>query len=158
MAGQLSPLPRPDRAHAGGEVTYDEFLKSKRITHQNVGLHLNGDRLHPMLFPFQTALTKWALQKGRCAIFADTGLGKTLMQLEWAKMISQRANGKVLIVAPLSVTRQTVREGEKLGLRVDPGTETGPHSIEVTNYERLDNFDPTGDKGIVLDESSILKY
>ena len=90
-------------------MTYDEFLKSKRITHQNVGLHLNGDRLHPMLFPFQTALTKWALQKGRCAIFADTGLGKTLMQLEWAKMISQRANGKVLIVAPLSVTRQTVR-------------------------------------------------
>lgn len=111
--------------------------------------------LPPQLFDWQTAVTHWAMRKGRAAIFADCGLGKSFMQLAWANSVP----GRVLILAPLCVAEQTIAEGVKIGVDV-----TYAHShvetsarIVVTNYERLDRFDFSRFTGVVLDESSILK-
>lgn len=114
-----------------------------------------GDPTHG-LFPHQSALVNWALRKGRCAIFADTGLGKTLMQLDWARAVS--AAGPVLILAPLAVAEQTVDEGARFGISLTYRKRPIPGDrIVITNYERLDAFDPSIYSGVVLDESSILK-
>lgn len=108
------------------------------------------------LFPHQHDLVEWALRRGRAAIFADTGLGKTAMQVEWARHVASA--GRVLILAPLAVAEQTVREGARFGvpiryLREDDGGD----GIITTNYEMMDRFDPASLCGIVLDESSIIK-
>ncbi len=92
-------------------LSYEEFVAAKQITLEDAGLTKITD-LNPMLFPFQRDIVAWALRKGRAAIFADCGLGKTPMQLEWAKHIP----GRVLILAPLAVAQQTVREGKKFGI------------------------------------------
>jgi superfamily II DNA or RNA helicase len=106
-----------------------------------------------MLFPFQRDIVKWALRRGRAALFADCGLGKTPMQLSWADQVP----GRVLILAPLAVAQQTVREGQKFGIDLTYARETCGSRITITNYEMLDHFDPSDYAGIVLDESSILK-
>lgn len=114
---------------------------------------------NPALFPFQVELVSWALRKGRAAIFADCGLGKTPIQLVWAENVVRKTNGRVLILTPLAVSHQTVREGEKFGIevhRADQGKPAG--KISVTNYERLHLFDPNDFVGVVCDESSILKH
>jgi len=134
---------------------YDAFLDSKITRHPSHGKLVELDAMHSMLFDFQKDITRWAIRKGRAAIFADTGLGKTFMQLEWARLISQRT----LIVAPLSVARQTVREAIKIGLNVHY-TRSGDDlegQINITNYEMVDQFDPGAFDAVVLDESSILK-
>ena len=133
-------------------MTYREYIESKAITDSVSGF--DPGVINPKLFDFQRDIVRWALRRGRAAIFADCGLGKTPMQLEWA----YRVPGRVLIAAPLAVAGQTVREGSKFGidcryLRQDDGCT----EIVVTNYEMLDRFDPESFKGIVLDESSILK-
>lgn len=135
-------------------MEYADFLKSKRLVFESSGLPDDPD-IHPMLFDFQRDLTKWALRKGRCALFADTGLGKTFMQLEWARLTGR----KTLIVAPLSVGKQTIGEAGRLGIKVNPAR-TGKDVIEgisITNYEMLDYFDAADFGAVVLDESSILK-
>lgn len=136
--------------------TYHTFLQSKRIVVSVQGKLGIGNRdVHPLLFDFQRDLTVWALRKGRAAIFADTGLGKTLMQLEWARLIG----GRTLIIAPLSVAKQTVREANKLGLDVyytRSGNDLKP-GINITNYEMVGKFNPNDFNAVVLDESSILK-
>ena len=143
----------PDSASAD----YQAFLASKRLIAPACGLEGPFD-LNPMLFPFQRDIASWALRKGRAAIFADCGMGKTPIQLEWARHIP----GPVLILAPLAVSKQTIREGEKFGVPVvycktqDECVLDGS-GINITNYERLDNFTPEEFTGIVLDESSILK-
>lgn len=112
-----------------------------------------------MLFPFQSDLVKWSLRKGRSAIFADCGLGKTIIQLEWSQKVVEQTGGNVLILAPLAVSKQTAREGEKFGITVNlcrTQDDVKP-GINITNYEMLHHFDPSGFSGIVLDESSILK-
>jgi hypothetical protein len=106
-----------------------------------------------MLFPFQRDIVKWALRRGRAAIFADCGLGKTPMQLSWAAQVP----GRVLILAPLAVAQQTVREGKKFGIEVAYSRVPCDDRIVITNYEMLDHFNPSEFAGIVLDESSILK-
>jgi len=111
------------------------------------------------LFPFQVALTEWAIRKGRAAIFADCGLGKTFMQIVWADNVARQTGGRVLILTPLAVAFQTVREGEKIGVEVThrrDGIKAGDRII-VTNYERLHHFDCADFSGVVCDESSILK-
>lgn len=110
------------------------------------------------LFDFQRALVEWACRKGRSAILADCGLGKTAMQLVWAENICRKTDGKVLILTPLAVGPQTVAEGEKFG--VDCQHSRDGHvadRITVTNYEQLDKFSPADFAGVVCDESSILK-
>lgn len=133
---------------------YAEFLSAKATLAPPTGLS-KVSRLSRHLFPFQRDIVRWALRRGRAAIFADCGLGKTLMQLEWAKHIP----GRVLILTPLAVAQQTVREGEKFGIPVVYARHqdnAGP-GITVANYEMLPHFDPTQFAGVVLDESSILK-
>lgn len=136
-------------------TAYANFLDSKRLIVPSAGVDVAADALHDALFPFQRDLTRWALRKGRAAIFADTGLGKTLMQLAWA----QQAGERVLILAPLGVARQTVREAARWGIRArymraQPADACG---ITITNYEMLPHFDPAAFDAVVLDESSILK-
>lgn len=111
------------------------------------------------LFDYQIALVEWAISKGRAAIFADCGLGKTFMQLTWAENVARYTNGRVLILTPLAVAFQTVEEGEKIGVEIKhrrTGLESGDR-IVVTNYERLKYFNPEDFQGVVCDESSILK-
>lgn len=110
------------------------------------------------LFPFQRALTTWALEKGRCAIFADCGLGKTPMQLVWAQNVVEKTCKPVLVLTPLSVGAQTVREAEKFGIEAKQsrdGQVAAP--ITITNYQQLHKFDWKQFGGVVCDESSILK-
>ena len=111
-----------------------------------------------VLFDFQKHLTTWAIRKGRAAIFADCGMGKTLMQLVWAENIVRKTGGKVLIFTPLAVAKQTEREASKFGFeayRSESGEIKG--KITVTNYERIEHFNPEDFVGLVCDESSILK-
>tara|TARA_R110000803_G_scaffold43701_7_gene93044 strand:+ start:1165 stop:2451 length:1287 start_codon:yes stop_codon:yes gene_type:complete len=110
------------------------------------------------LFPFQTHLTEWAIRQGRSAIFADCGLGKTPMQLVWAENVVRKTNKPVLVLSPLAVGAQTVREAEKFGVEAMQSRD-GVHGngIVVTNYERLHYFNPDDFAGVVCDESSILK-
>jgi len=133
---------------------YDEFLAKKATVEQPTGLSDVPD-LNPDLFPFQRDIVSWALRRGRAAIFADCGLGKTPMQLDWARHVP----GDVLILAPLAVSTQTVREGDKFEIPVNycrDQSQVG-NGITITNYEMLDRFDPSAFHGVVLDESSILK-
>lgn len=135
---------------------YAAFLESKRLVVSNSGIGAAPDALHPALFPFQRDLVRWALRKGRGAIWADTGLGKTLMQLAWA----QHAAERVLILAPLAVAQQTVREGVRWGIDVTYARSqeaAAPVGITITNYEMADRFDAAAFGAVVLDESSILK-
>ena len=109
--------------------------------------------LNPKLFEFQADIVAWALRKGRSAIFCDCGMGKTVMQLEFALKVP----GKVLILAPLAVAQQTEREGAKFGIDVLYSRQAVDRKITITNYEMLEHFNPSDYNGIVLDESSILK-
>ena len=134
---------------------YNKFLSTKKIRINPVGKDISKSEIHPKLFPFQKDIVKWAVKKGRCAVFLDTGLGKTFIQLEWARLIG----GTCLVVAPLSVARQTIREGKKIGIEIkycQENSEIGP-GINITNYERIENFKENYFDSIVLDESSILK-
>ena len=111
------------------------------------------------LFPFQAHLVEWAIRKGRAAIFADCGLGKTPMQLVWAENVVRKTNGRVLILTPLAVAAQTVREAEKFGIEAKRSRAGElPARIVIANYERLHYFSPDDFAGVVCDESSILKH
>lgn len=137
-------------------TTYTEFLARKRFMVVPSGKTINPDALHPRLFDCQRVLTAWAVGKGRCALSCDTGLGKTFIQLEWARGTGERT----LVVAPLSVARQTVKDArDKLGIHVHY-TRSGTDIVDglnITNYEMIDHFDPDDFGAVVLDESSILK-
>jgi len=138
-------------------MNYNEFLKSKAHTVTPCGFKV--DELNLKLFDFQKDIVQWALRKGKACIFAATGTGKTLMQLEWAKHVYEHENKPVLILAPLAIAAQTVTEGEKFGIdvtlcRTQDDVQTG---INITNYDMLHHFESEVFCGIVLDESSILK-
>jgi len=138
---------------------YEAFINEKRILVPPSGFDLDVKDLNPALFDFQRDIVRWALRRGKAAIFADCGLGKTPMQLEWAHQVAIHTVGNVLIVAPLAVSWQTAREGQKFGIPVHVsrnGADIRP-GINITNYERLHLYNPEQFSGIVLDESSILK-
>jgi len=132
---------------------YQEFLRSKLIS--SVARGIEPKDANPILFDFQRDIVKWALRRGRAAIFADCGLGKSFMQLEWAKQIP----GKTIILAPLAVAPQTVREGQKLSIHVVYARKQSA-TVEscITNYEMLEHFRPEDYDGVILDESSIIKH
>lgn len=140
-------------------MTYREFINSKLLVKTNNVLNVDKSELNDTLFDYQKDLVVWALKLGKSAIFADTGLGKTFMQLEWARIINEKKNKPVLIVAPLAVTSQTQEEALKLNLHIKYVKEQSEciNGINITNYERLDKFESDCFIGIVLDESSILK-
>lgn len=138
---------------------YANFLTAKLTLAKPVGFNVTDDEIHPALFDFQRAVVKWALARGRAAIFAGTGLGKTIMQLEWARLVHSYTQQPVLILAPLAVNAQTAKEGEKIGLHVQQcESQDGViNGVNITNYEKLHRFQPEAFGAIVLDESSILK-
>ena len=128
---------------------YLKFLETKQKTHILSGFDVDEKQLNNNMFDFQKFIVKRALKAGKYAIFADCGLGKTLMQLEWANQVSKQTKRNVLILAPLAVVGQTIQEGLKFGIDMS--------NIDVQNYEQLDNIDCSIYSGVVLDESSILK-
>ena len=137
---------------------YLQFLESKKTAHIPSGFDCG--ELHEKLFPFQKAIVKWALKRGRSAIFADTGLGKTFQQVVWADEVSKYTNGNVLIFAPLCVAIQTKELAkEKLDININycRSQDQVKSGINITNYEMLDHFDSSKFSGIVLDEASIIK-
>lgn len=140
-------------------MTYEEFLKSKQKPDKFNGIDVNTDILNKNLFDWQREVVKWSLEKGRSALFEDCGLGKTIQQLEWANQIHQKTNKNILIVAPLAVSRQTQREGEKFGIETNIARKQKDikKGINITNYEMLEHFNSDEFVGVVLDESSILK-
>lgn len=136
-------------------MNYDTFLSNKT--------HLAGEYgfeplwLPDFLYDFQRDLVSWSIRKGRSAIFADCGLGKTPMQLVWAENVVRKTNGRVLILTPLAVAAQTAREAEKFGIEAAVSRDGGGGKITIANYERLHYFNPSDFVGVVCDESSILK-
>jgi DNA modification methylase len=130
-------------------MSYKTFLHSKEKLHIKSGFDVDDNLLNNHLFPFQKHIVKIALKMGRFAIFADCGLGKTLMQLDWALQVANKTNGRVLILAPLAVVMQTQEESIKFNISLD--------NIDITNYDQIDNIDCSQYSGVVLDESSILK-
>jgi len=137
---------------------YEKFLDGKASVVESCGFEPSD--VNGMLYPFQKDIVKWACRKGKACIFADCGMGKTAMQLEWARQVSEHVGGGVvLVVAPLAVSAQTVREGRKFGITVNQCRDSGDmvSGINITNYEKLHKFDGIAVDGVVLDESSILK-
>jgi len=132
---------------------YDDLLRRKTRVAHAIGSPIKAPS--SVLFDWQHSIVQWACDQGRAAIFADCGLGKTLMQLDWAACMGETT----LIIAPLCVSEQTVREASKLGMEVKYATDQSHVScrVTVTNYERIDSFDPCAFGAVVLDESSILK-
>jgi superfamily II DNA or RNA helicase len=146
-------------ASPNGREDYESFLARKLVSQPPVGITKHVE-LGKHLYDFQDALCRWALRRGRAAIFADCGLGKTPISLEWAHAVAEHTGGQILILAPLAVAQQFVREGVKFGRPVKyarDASEVGGE-ITVTNYERLGKFDTSRFAGVVADESSVLKH
>lgn len=140
---------------------YNEFLEQKKTQRIESGFKVEDADLNPALFPFQKYCVKRALAVGKFALFEDCGLGKTIQQLEWAQKVFERTSQPVLILAPLAVISQTIKEGEKFGYTVRDYDELPINldecGIYITNYDNLSNVEVSAFVGIVLDESSILK-
>lgn len=138
-------------------MNYRDFVARKSF--RDVSAGFTPDSINPRLFPFQHDIVKWACQRGRAAIFADTGLGKTAMQTAWADLVARHTHGDVLILAPLCVAHQTVSEAAQFGIAVNycrRQADVRP-GVNISNYEMLEHFDLPSFAGVVLDESSILK-
>ena len=136
---------------------YENFLKEKTLIVPDSGFEC--DDLNNNLFPFQRAIVKWALRKGKAALFEDTGLGKTIQQLSWADAVHKHTDKPVLILAPLAVSKQTAKEAMKFDIQCQlcETQEDVINGVNITNYEKISHFDTSSFVGIVLDESSILK-
>ena len=139
---------------------YSDFLKTKIKTIPDAGFIVKLSILNQLLFEWQKIIIRWAILKGKCALFLDTGLGKTFCQLEWAYQVFKKINENIIIFAPLAVSYQTQREGKKYGIKVHivRGMNDIKRGINIANYEIMDNFDLDKFGGIVLDESSIIKH
>lgn len=139
-------------------MDYEEFLKTKQKKIIESGFEVSDSELNESLFDFQKYIVKRAIKAGRFAIFADCGLGKTFMQLEWARLVSQKTKQPVLILCPLAVAGQTIKEGLRFGIEVQKlKSDVFGQGIFISNYEQLENIDCSVFSGVVLDESSILK-
>lgn len=158
--------------------SYQEFINTKELQPVNSGFEVPDDWLNPSMFPHQLVSTKWALKRGRCALFLDTGLGKSICLLTWASCVERHTGAPVIILAPLAVAHQINAEAVKfdikqcvIGVSDDDFCEAKKEGLNIavscddihndgvyiTNYEKLDNFDTSVFSGVVLDESSILK-
>ena len=138
-------------------MTYKDFLKTKSQACEPAGF--DPQQFTAPLFLFQRDIVTMACRVGKFCIWADCGMGKTAMQLEWAQQVCRHTKGNVLVLAPLAVAHQTVREGGKFGIPCAFAVTQADvrRGITVTNYEKLSHFDPAAFDGVVLDESSILK-
>lgn len=138
--------------------SYEDFLALKRMVDPATGMNVVPE-LPAFMFDHQRAIVNWALRRGRAAIFAGTGLGKTAMELVWGSMVSDYTDRPVLVFAPLAVSQQHIREAKKFGVPAHIVRDMGDvrQGVNVTNYQKIDHFDLSAFGGIVLDESSILK-
>jgi hypothetical protein len=138
---------------------YQAFLARKAIVDPPTGMEIGEGQLPPVLFPHQADITRWALRRGRAAIFAGTGLGKSLMELAWGQAVARETGRPILHLAPLAVSAQLAREAAKFGIDARLCDRGGQHgtAIAITNYQKLDRFDLAHFGGVILDESSILK-
>lgn len=138
-------------------MNYEEFLKEKVRVVPASGFEVG--ELSPRLFPFQRDIVRWALRRGKAAIFADTGLGKTTQQVEWCRHVVEHTKGRALILAPLAVAAQTVREGALLGVSITHCREAEDvrDGVNIINYDRLHKIDASQFEAVVLDEGSIIK-
>ena len=139
-------------------MNYHEFIKNKAIVYQPSGFDCT--ERNENLFGWQNDVVRWALRKGKCAIFSDCGTGKTRMLLQWANMVHKHENKAVLILAPLAVAQQTKAEGVLCGIDVKVVRDQSEceNGLNITNYEMLQHFDASFFCGVVLDESSIIKH
>lgn len=140
-------------------MNYEDFLESKSIIAPRGGFQIALPALNPLLFDWQKVIVRWAIGKGKCALFEGCGCGKTGQQLEWAHQVCIRTGGDVLILAPLAVAEQTIEEAAKFGISATlcrMQSDVGP-GINITNYEMLEHFDTSKFAGVVLDESSCIK-
>lgn len=146
----LPPLPSID--------PYQAFL-ARKLRHDPATGFRNLPELPSALFPFQRDIVSWALRRGRAAIFASTGMGKSFMELAWGKGVHDMTGGNVLLLTPLAVAPQMVEEGRKFGLQAHQCSDQSEvlPGLTVTNYAKLHHFDLTKFVGVILDESSILK-
>lgn len=138
-------------------MSYADFLLTKDRAHGYLGREVDGAEIHPLLHDWQRVATQWAVRKGCCALWWDCGLGKSFAQVEWARLSAERS----LILAPLSVARQTVREARKIDREVRyvrHPSEVDGSGVWITNYEMADRFDWSVFGAIVADESSCLKH
>lgn len=147
-----------------GAMTYQEYLSNKRILAEPCGFEVPDAEINPMLFGFQRDICRWALKRGKAAVFAHTGLGKGPIQLEWCRHVARHCyrsprNGTVLISAPLAVSQQFAREAEKfhVNVRICKSQSDVRSGINITNYERMDRFDLAAFDGVAMDESSCIK-
>jgi superfamily II DNA or RNA helicase len=140
-------------------ITYDSFIENKKFTLPPSGFTVERSDLNSGLFDFQKDIVHWALRRGRAAIFAGTGLGKSRMQVEWAHQVHLHTGGSVLLLAPLAVAAQTVGEGVEIGYEIQlcRSQDDVKPGLNIANYEMLHKFEPYLFDGVVLDESSILK-
>jgi hypothetical protein len=138
---------------------YLKFLESKKVKAHSAGFAAERDTLNPMLFDFQKDIVGLNLKRGKSATFSDCGTGKGPMQFEWARQVHLHTGGNVLVLAPLAVSQQMVREAQKFGVAITPcATQADVRSgVNVTNYEKLHHFNPGLFAGVSLDESSCLK-
>lgn len=140
-------------------MDYQKFLETKHIIDQKSGFSIPVEKLNSKLFDWQKAIVRWAIGRGRAALFEDCGLGKTPQQLDWANQICKKEKAPILILAPLAVSEQTCREGQKFGIKINicKSQNDIKNGINITNYEKLHKFKVDNFIGVVLDESGILK-
>lgn len=141
---------------------YREFLISKKITTPKVGFEISRESIHTMLFDFQKDIVRWAVRTGRCAVFANVGMGKTYIAGEWARQLALHVQARVLFVAPLLVAYQTIEKVKALGMDLRFAKDQGDVDFNltpfwITNYQKIAKFDETQFDAVVLDESGILK-
>ena len=139
-------------------IDYNDYVRNKLCTSPPTGL--NAKPRECALFDHQRILVEWALRRGRAAIFADTGLGKSRMQIAWADAVHREAGGDVLIIAPLAVAAQTVQESAEIGVVLTHCREADDvrPGINIINYDRVHKLDCSRFVGVVLDESSVIKH
>jgi hypothetical protein len=142
-----------------GTRSYEDFIATKRSLAPPAGFDVSLSNINPMLFDFQKDIVRWNLKRGKSCTFADCGMGKTGMELEWAHHVNEYTQEPVLILAPLAVAQQTIREGEKFGrlAHLCESQSDVINGINITNYEKMHHFDLKHFAGVVGDESSCLK-
>ena len=139
-------------------MKYKDFIRTKNRTLERTGFDVSRDEINPTLFDYQKDLARFLIRNGKAACFTMTGTGKTFIQIECARIVSEKTNCRTIIVAPLAVTEQTIEEGRKIGVVINNIRKTGmPSTVDITNYEQLHNIDVSKYGFIILDEASILK-